>query len=144
LDLQRIKMLEPKKQKFRKLFRGKMRGVSLRGNELSFGEYGLKALDRGWLTATQIEAARKAIAHYTKRGGKIWIRIFPSKPVTAKSAGVRMGGGKGEVKQFVAVVRPGRMIFELTGVSLGDAQKALNLAAAKLPFKTKFIEKEKI
>jgi large subunit ribosomal protein L16 len=110
---------------------------------LVFGEYGLKATDRGWLTAAQIEAARKAITHYTKRGGKIWIRVFPDKPASGKSAGVRMGGGKGDTQRYVAVVRPGRMIFELTGVSSEDAREAMALAAAKMPFKTVFIEKEK-
>jgi len=134
-------MLEPKKTKFRKSFRGKMRGYSNRGNTLSFGEFGLKALGRGWLTANQIEAARKAIAHYTKKGGKIWIRVFPDKPISGKSAGVRMGGGKGEIKGFVSVITPGRIIFELTGVSKKDAYYALNLAAAKLPFATKVVEK---
>jgi len=134
-------MLEPKKTKFRKSFRGKMRGHSNRGNTLNFGEFGLKALGRGWLTANQIEAARKAVAHYTKKGGKIWIRVFPDKPISGKSAGVRMGGGKGEVKGFVSVITPGRIIFELTGVSKKDAYYALNLAAAKLPFETKVVEK---
>lgn len=109
---------------------------------MSFGDYGLKSLDRGWLTAAQIEAARKAITHYTKRGGKVWIRVFPDKPVSGKSAGVRMGGGKGDIQKFVAVIRPGRIIFELTGVAPADAQQALNLAAAKLPLRTKFVQKE--
>lgn len=137
-------MLAPRKQKYKKVFRGKMRGISTAGSSLEFGEYGLKAKGRGWLTASQIETARRAIAHYTKRGGKIWIRVFPDKPVTAKSAGVRMGAGKGDVKGYVAVVTPGRVIFELTGVSTEDARKAFSLAGAKLPFKTKFVEKEKI
>jgi large subunit ribosomal protein L16 len=136
-------MLEPKRPKFRKQFRGKMRGLAQSGADLVFGEYGLKATDRGWLTAAQIEAARKAITHYTKRGGKIWIRVFPDKPASGKSAGVRMGGGKGDTQRYVAVVRPGRMIFELTGVSSEDAREAMALAAAKMPFKTVFIEKEK-
>jgi len=109
---------------------------------LAFGEYGLKSLESGWLTAAQIEAARRAITHYTKRGGKIWIRVFPDKPVSGKSAGVRMGGGKGEVKKYVAVIRPGRIIFELTGVPSADAQKAMALAAAKLPFRSLYIEEE--
>lgn len=134
-------MLEPKKQKYRKSFRGKMKGISTSGCELNFGEYGLKALGRGWLTASQIEAARKAITHYTKRGGKIWIRVFPDKPITGKSAGTRMGGGKGEVKGCVTVVTPGRMIFELTGISAEEAYRALTLAAAKLPFETKVVQK---
>lgn len=134
-------MLEPKKQKYRKAFRGKMRGVATSGNTLNFGEFGLKAVGRGWLTAAQIEAARKAITRYTKKGGKIWIRVFPDKPVTGKSSGVRMGGGKGDVKGFVSVITPGRIIFELTGVTRKDAQQAFKLAAAKLPFETKVIEK---
>ena len=134
-------MLEPKKTKYRKCFRGKMRGLAYKGSDLNFGEFGLKALDRGWLTGAQIEAARKAITHYTKRGGKIWVRVFPDKPVSGKSAGVRMGGGKGENKEFVAVIMPGRIIFELTGVLFKDAQEALKLAAAKLPFPVKFISK---
>jgi len=134
-------VLEPKKQKYRKAFRGKMRGVATSGNTLNFGEFGLKAVGRGWLTAAQIEAARKAITRYTKKGGKIWIRVFPDKPVTGKSSGVRMGGGKGDVKGFVSVITPGRIIFELTGVTRKDAQQAFKLAAAKLPFETKVIEK---
>lgn len=135
-------MLEPKKQKYRKSFRGKMRGISIRGSSLNFGEFGLKSLGCGWLTGAQIESARKAITHYTKRGGKVWIRVFPDKPVSGKSAGVRMGGGKGETKEFVMVITPGRIIFEITGVTVGDAQKAFALAAAKLPFKTKFVSKD--
>jgi len=134
-------MLQPAKLKYRKSFRGKMRGVETRGAELSFGEYGLKALECGWLDSSQIEAARKAITHFTKRGGKIWIRIFPDKPVSGKSAGVRMGGGKGDIQKYVFVVKPGRIIFEMTGVTEGDARQAFTLAAAKLPFNTKFIMK---
>lgn len=134
-------MLEPKKLKYRKSFRGKMKGIATSGNALNFGEFGLKALGRGWLTSTQIEAARKAITHYLKRGGKIWIRVFPDKPITAKSSGVRMGGGKGDIKGYVSVITPGRIIFELTGVSKNDAYKALKLGAAKLPFETKIVEK---
>ena len=134
-------MLEPKREKYKKSFRGKRRGEASRGSNLDFGEYGLKALDRGWLTAAQIEASRKAITHFTKRGGKIWIRVFPDLPVSGKSSGVRMGGGKGDIQKHVVVVKPGRMIFELTGVSSEDARKAFALAAAKLPFPTKFVEK---
>lgn len=118
-----------------------MRGIATRGSSLSFGEFGLKAIGRGNLTAAQIEAARKTITRYTKRGGKIWIRVFPDKPITSKGAGSRMGKGKGEIKGYVAVVTPGRIIFELTGVSTQDARKAFCLAAAKLPFKTKIIER---
>lgn len=119
-----------------------MKGKSFRGTTLAFGEYGLKAIGRGWLTARQIEAARRAITHAIKRGGKVWIRVFPDKPVSAKSAGQRMGGGKGEVDRYVAVVRPGRILFEVAGVSDDLIEKAFSLAAAKLPFKTKVIKRE--
>lgn len=132
-------MLQPKKQKYRKHFRGKMRGVSTAGSQVSFGEYGLKALGRGWLTARQIEAARKAITHYTKRAGKLWIRVFPDKTYTKKGSGVRMGGGKGEIEGYVCVVKPGRVIFELAGVDSATAKEAFRLAGQKLPFKTKFV-----
>jgi len=135
-------MLLPKKAKYRKQFRGKIKGVATRGSSLDFGEFGLKALEPYRLSSRQIEAARKAIVGRTKRGGKIWIRIFPDKPVTQKPAEVRMGGGKGEVKKYVAVIRPGRIIFELTGVPSADAQKAMALAAAKLPFRSLYIEEE--
>lgn len=132
-------MLQPKRQKYRKHFRGSMKGVATAGSKMSFGEYGLKAIGRGWLTARQIEAARKAITHYTKRAGKMWIRVFPDKTYTKKGAGVRMGGGKGEIEGYVAVVKPGRIIFELAGVELNIAQEALRRAAQKLPFKAKFV-----
>lgn len=135
-------MLQPRKTKYRKQFRGKMKGVSSRGNTLAFGDYGLKSLGRAWLTAKQIEAARVAITHYTKRGGKIWIRVFPDKPITSKGLGVGMGAGKGDVVGYVAVVTPGRIIFELAGVSQQVAQEALRRAAAKLPFKTKLVGRE--
>jgi len=135
-------VMQPRKQKYRKSFRGKMRGTSSRGTSLEFGEFGLKALGRGWLTAQQIEAARKAITHYTKRQAKVWIRIFPDKPITAKSAGVGMGGGKGDVVKYVFVVTPGRNLFEVGGVSKEVAKEAIRLASHKLPFKTKFISKE--
>jgi len=135
-------MLQPKKEKFRKQFRGKMRGISSAGTEIEFGDFGLKALSRGWLTAQQIEAGRRAITHYTKRGGKIWIRVFPDKPYTQKGQGVGMGGGKGDPKGWVAVVTPGRIIFEIAGVSESLAKEAFKLAAAKLPIKTKFVTKE--
>lgn len=134
-------MLQPKRRKYRKEFRGKMRGIAYRGSKLSFGDYGLKALGCGWLSAVQIEAARKAVTHYTKRTGKLFIRVFPDKPVTQKSAGVRMGSGKGDIDRYVAVVKPGRIIFELTGVESDIAQEALRRASHKLPFKTKFIAK---
>jgi len=134
-------MLQPKKSKFKKQFRGKMRGNATRGAKLAFGQYGLKSLGRNWLTDRQIEAARKAISHHTKRAGKVWIRVFPDKPITKKAAGVRMGGGKGDVQGFVVPIVPGKIIFELAGVPLEIAQIALKRAAAKLPFKTRIITK---
>lgn len=136
-------MLQPKKSKFRKQFRGKMRGKASRGNKIDFGDYGLKSLGRTWLTAKQIEAARIAVSHYTKRAGKLWIRVFPDKPVTKKGA-THMGEGKGEVDHYVAVVTPGRVILELAGVSKEIAKQALTRAATKLPIKTKFMAKEEI
>lgn len=136
-------MLQPKKRKYRKDFRGRMKGKSSRGSTLSFGEYGLKAQGRGWLSANQIEAARRAITHSIKRGGKVWIRVFPDKPVTARPAGQRMGGGKGDVDRYVVVVTPGRILFEVAGVSEELVTKAFDRAAAKLPFKTKIVKREK-
>jgi large subunit ribosomal protein L16 len=135
-------MRQPKKTKYRKQFRGKMRGVASRGSSLAFGDYGLKSLGRAWVTPNQIEAARKAISHYTKRAGKVWIRVFPDKPVTAKPSGAGMGGGKGEISKYVAVVKPGRIIFELAGVEKEVAQEAMRRAGDKLPFKTRFISQE--
>jgi len=135
-------MLQPRKTKYRKQFRGKMKGIASRGSTLAFGDYGLKSLGRGWLTAKQIEAARVAITHYTKRGGKIWLRVFPDKPITSKGLGVGMGAGKGDVVGWVAVVTPGRILFELGGVTPEVAYEALRRAAAKLPFKTKIVSKE--
>jgi len=132
-------MLFPKKRKYRREFRGKMKGKSLRGSSLSFGDYGLKALGNCWLTGRQIEAARKAITHHTKRGGKLWIRVFPDKPISAKTSGMRMGRGKGPVDHYAAVVRAGRVIFELSGVEKQMANEALDLAARKLPVATKII-----
>jgi large subunit ribosomal protein L16 len=134
-------MLQPKKSKYKKRFRGKMKGLALRGSSLAFGQYGLKSEGRAWLTDRQIEAARKAISHYTKRAGKVWIRVFPDKPITKKPSGVRMGGGKGDIEGYVVTVLPGRIIFELTGVPEEIAKQALKRAAAKLPFKTKFVKK---
>jgi large subunit ribosomal protein L16 len=119
-----------------------MKGIATRGNTLEFGEYGLKALSRGWFTARQIEAARKAIVHHTKRQGKVWIRVFPDKPITAKPAGAKMGSGKGDVKEHVAVVLPGRVLFEVSGVDEEVALEALRLASHKVPFKTKIIIKK--
>lgn len=134
-------MLQPRKQKYRKQFRGKVRGKATRGNSVEFGEFGLKAKDGGWLRVAQIEAARKTIVHHTKRKGKLWIRIIADKPITKKAAGVRMGGGKGEIDTYVAVVRPGRIIFELAGVEKETAQQALKLASAKLPLRSILVER---
>jgi len=134
-------MLQPKRQKYRKHFRGKMRGMAIAGSRVSFGEYGLKALGRGWVTARQIEAARKTITHHTKRAGKMWIRVFPDKTYTKKGAGVRMGGGKGEIEGYVCVVKPGRVIFELAGVEEDIARESFRLATQKLPIKTKFVKR---
>lgn len=132
-------MLQPGKTKYRKQFRGRMKGKSVVGARLDFGEFGLKSLDRGWLTAAQIEAARKAITHYTKRKAKVWIRVFPDKPVTKKSPGAPMGGGKGDIDCWVAVVKPGRMLFEVSGVTEEVAREALKRAGTKLPFATKIV-----
>jgi large subunit ribosomal protein L16 len=132
-------MLQPKKTKFRKMQKGKMKGFAQRGNQLSFGSFGIKALEETWITARQIEAARIAVTRYMKRQGQVWIRIFPDKPVTSKPAEVRMGKGKGAPEYWAAVVRPGRVLFECDGVSKEVAQEALRLAAQKLPIKTKFI-----
>lgn len=133
-------MLLPRKAKYRKQFRGRMRGVAKRGSSLDFGEFGLKALEPCWLSSRQIEAARKAIVGRTKRGGKLWIRVFPDKPVTKKPAEVRMGSGKGPVDHYVAVVKPGRIIFELAGVEEKIAVDALERAAAKLPMRTRIVK----
>lgn len=135
-------MLQPKKRKHRKEFRGKMRGNAGRGTSLVFGEYGIKTLDRGWLTSNQIEAARRAITHTFKRGGKVWIRVFPDKPITKRPSGQRMGGGKGDVAGYVAVVTPGRIIFEVAGVTKELADEAFTRASAKLPFKIKVIRRD--
>jgi len=132
-------MLSPKKVKYRKQFKGRMRGVAYRGSDLSFGDFGLQALECGRLTAQQIEAARIAMTRSIKRGGKIWIRVFPDKPVTKKPAETRMGKGKGAPEGWVAVIRPGRIIYEMEGVSKETADEALRLAAHKLPIKTKII-----
>lgn len=133
-------MLQPKKIKYRLVMRGTMKNKTSRGVLLSFGEYGLKALERCWLKASQIEAARKVVSGFTKKGGKMWIRVFPDKPVTKKPPEVRMGGGKAAVDHFVAVILPGKVIFELSGVSRETAHRALTLASQKLPIKTKFVE----
>jgi len=134
-------MLAPKRQKYRKVFRGKNRGLANRGSAINFGEYGLKVLTCGYVSAAQIEAARKAIAHFTKREGKVWIRIFPAKPITAKAAGTRMGGGKGDVQGFATAVSPGKILFELAGVGEEVAIDAFKRASDKLPIKTRFLKK---
>ena len=136
-------MLMPKRTKYRKQHRGRMRGRAKGGDSLSFGEYGLQVLDPGWITSAQIEAARVAITRHVKRGGKVWIRIFPDKPVTSTPAETRMGKGKGAVDHWVAVVRPGRVLFELEGVDTEIAREAMRLASHKLPLKTRFVEREK-
>jgi len=132
-------MLMPKRTKFRKQQRGRMRGKAYRGSKVEFGEYGLKALEPAWITSRQIEAARIAITRYIKRGGRVWIRIFPDKPVTMKPAETRMGKGKGSPEYWIAVVKPGRILFEVEGVSREVAQEAIRLASHKLPIKTKFV-----
>jgi len=135
-------MLMPRKQKHRKQMRGTMKGVAARGVKLSFGDFGLSTKDTGWISSRQIEAARRAIAHYTQRGGRIWIRIFPDKPVSKKPPEVRMGGGKGDTAQYVAPVKPGRILFEMSGVSREIALEALRLASHKLPVRTRIVTKE--
>jgi len=132
----------PKKVKFRRPHRGKMRGKAKGGTEVAFGEYGLKALEPSWITNRQIEAARIAMTRYIKRGGKVWIKIFPDKPVTQKPLEVRMGSGKGSPEKWVAVVKPGKIMFELAGVPDEVAREAMRLAAHKLPIKTKFVKRE--
>lgn len=135
-------MLSPRRTKFRKQQRGRMRGLAHRGSTLNFGEYALQATEPSWITARQIEAARRAMTRYIKRGGKIWIRVFPDKPVTMRAAETRMGSGKGSPEYWVAVVKPGRIMFELSGVSEPIAREAMRLAAQKLPIKTKFITRK--
>jgi large subunit ribosomal protein L16 len=132
-------MLSPKRVKFRKRHKGRMRGAATRGNKVSFGQFGLQAMQPAWITNRQIEAARIAMTRYIKRGGKVWIRIFPDKPVTSKPAETRMGKGKGNPEGWVAVVKPGRIMFEMEGVDRPTAMKAMRLAAAKLPIKTRFV-----
>ena len=136
-------MLAPKRVKYRKQQKGRTRGMAQRGNRVSFGDYGLQATEPGWITNRQIEAARVALTRHIKRGGKVWIRIFPDKPVTKKPAETRMGKGKGNPEYWVAVVKPGRMLFELEGVDEEIARRAFDLAAAKLPIKTRFVIRSK-
>ncbi len=135
-------MLMPKKVKFRKTQKGRMQGKAYRGSEVSFGRYGLKALEPGWITSRQIEAARVAITRHVKRGSKLWIRIFPDKPITKKPAETRMGKGKGTPEYWVAVVKPGRVLYEMSGVPEEVAREALRLASRKLPIATKFVKRE--
>ncbi len=134
-------MLQPKRTKFRKQMKGRNRGLAHRGSTVSFGEFGLKAVDRGRLTARQIESARRALTRHVKRGGKIWIRVFPDKPITQKPLEVRQGKGKGSVEYWVAQIKPGKILFEIEGVSEQLANEAFSLAAAKLPFATKFAKR---
>lgn len=134
-------MLAPKRQKYRKQQRGHMKGIADRGTKLVFGDYGLQALQIGWISSRQIESARRAISNYTQRGGRIWITIFPDKPITKKPPEVRMGGGKGDIDSYVAPVRPGRVMFEMAGVTAEIAKEALRLASHKLPVKTRILVK---
>ena len=134
-------MLFPKRVKYRKQMRGRMKGLASRGIEVTFGDYGLQAVEPGWITARQIEATRRALVRYMRRRGKVWIRIFPDKPVTQKPAETRMGKGKGTPEYWVAVVKPGRVLFELEGISEELAREALRLASHKLPIKTKFVSR---
>ena len=135
-------MLMPKRTKYRRVQRGRMKGVASRGNKIAYGEFGIQALEPGWITGNQIEAARVAMTRYTKRGGQVWIKIFPDKPVTKQPAETRMGSGKGSPEYWVAVVKPGRIMFEIAGVSEEVAREALRLASHKLPIKTKIVKLE--
>jgi large subunit ribosomal protein L16 len=132
-------MLQPKRTKYRKQMKGRNRGLALRGNKVSFGEYGLKATTRGRLTSRQIEAGRRALTHFIKRGGRVWIRVFPDKPVSKKPLEVRMGSGKGNVEYWVALIQPGAVLYEMEGINEQEAREAFKLAAAKLPVQTTFV-----
>ena len=134
-------MLLPKRVKYRRVHRGRMKGRALRGNKVNYGEYGLMALEPAWITSNQIEAARIAMTRYIKRGGQVWMKIFPDKPVTEKPAETRMGSGKGSPEYWVAVVKPGRVMFEISGIDEATAKEAMRLAGHKLPIKTKFVKK---
>ena len=134
-------MLMPKRSKYRRVQRGRMRGAASRGNKVTYGDYGIQACEPGWITGNQIEAARVAMTRYTKRGGQVWIKIFPDKPVTEKPAETRMGSGKGSPEYWVSVVKPGRVMFEIAGVGDESAKEALRLASHKLPIKTKIVKK---
>ena len=135
-------MLQPKSFKYRKQHRGRLKGIASKGTKISFGEYGLKAQESSWITARQIEAARRVMPRYTRKGGKIWIRIFPDKPVTARAAETRMGKGKGNVDHYVSPVIKGKVLFEISGIEKDEAKLALNLASDKLPIKTSFLERK--
>jgi large subunit ribosomal protein L16 len=135
-------MLMPKRVKYRKIMRGRRRGIASRGNEVSFGDFGLQALEPAWISSRQIEAARRAIVRYVRRGGKLWIRVFPDHPVTKRPAETRMGGGKGAVEFWAAVVRPGLMLFEVAGLTEPEAREAMRLASHKLPIRTQFVRRE--
>ena len=137
-------MLMPKRTKYRKMMKGRMTGKAYRGSTISFGEYGLQAMEPAWINSRQIEAARRSVTNYLKRGGKIWIRIFPDKPVTKKPAETRMGSGKGNPEYWVAVVKPGRIMFELSGVSREQAEEAMRRAAMKMPMDCRFVVKEEV
>lgn len=137
-------MLMPKRVKRRRVQRGRMTGKATRGNKISYGEFGLQALEPAWITSNQIEAARRAMTRYVKRGGKVWIKIFPDKPITQKPAETRMGSGKGSPEYWVAVVKPGRVLFEMAGVPEETAREAMRLAAHKLPIKTKFVTRQDV
>lgn len=137
-------MLQPKKSKYRKQFRGKRRGISTRGASVDFGDFGLKAMNNGWLSSNHIESARRTITHHTKRLGKLWIRVFPHKPVTKKAAGAKMGSGKGDIDKHVSIVKPGRILFELGGVTEEVAREAFRKASHKIPMKTRFVERGEI
>jgi large subunit ribosomal protein L16 len=137
-------MLQPKRTKFRKAFRGKRRGVATSGNNVDFGEFGLKALSADWITARQIEAARVAVTRHLKRGGQVWIRVFPDKSVSKKAAETRMGGGKAAIDHWVATVKPGRILLEVAGVPAAEAVEALRLASHKLPFPTKAVQRDRV
>jgi len=132
-------MLMPKRTKYRKIQKGRRRGAPVKGSRINFGEYGLQAIESGWMTSRQIESARVAMTRYVRRGGKVWIKIFPHKPITQKAAETRMGSGKGTPEYWVAVIKPGRVLYELSGIPFDEAKEAMRLAAHKLPFKTKFI-----
>nr|YP_010291318.1 50S ribosomal protein L16 [Juncus himalensis]YP_010692425.1 ribosomal protein L16 [Juncus validus]ULQ66981.1 50S ribosomal protein L16 [Juncus himalensis]UZM11387.1 ribosomal protein L16 [Juncus validus] len=135
-------MLSPKRTRFRKQHRGRMKGVSQRGNHISFGRYALQALEPAWITARQIEAGRRAMTRYVRRGAKIWIRIFPDKPVTMRTAETRMGSGKGDPKYWISVIKPGRILYEMAGVSETIARRAISIAAHKMPIRTQFLKKK--